>query len=127
MAATASHFAIPERGALWFPPGTLAASCGKGLAGRPDLPLCPSRPSGGYGTISVSEGWCAGDFFSVHFYSSVFSHALLLLLLKRWGMAGKGVRAFTGCHVAADLDSASWGEGRVPGISVFLSLPAGQG
>lgn len=44
--------------------------------------MCLRSPSGGHRTISVSKEWRDLDFLSFPFYSSAFSHALLLPLLR---------------------------------------------
>ena len=79
----------------------MPASRWESLAGRRDLPLCLRSPSGGHNTISVSGEWRDLDFFSSPFYSSAFSHALLLLPLKRSSEAAVGVGGI--------LPSLEWG------------------
>lgn len=48
--AVVSHFTVPKRDVLWFPP-TVPASWLGSLAGRRDLPLSLGCPSGGHTTI----------------------------------------------------------------------------
>lgn len=74
----------------------MPASRRESLAGRRDLPLCVHHPSGGRKTISVSEEWRVLDFFSFLFYSSAFSHGLLLPPLRHSSESGGGRFALAG-------------------------------
>lgn len=74
----------------------MPASRRESLAGRRDLPLRARSPSGGHRTISVSEEWRVLDFFSFPFYSSAFSHGLLLPPLRHSSESSGGSLAPAG-------------------------------